>query len=220
MKIFLDTANLEQIKYWNQKGIIDGITTNPTHLSKEGGDIKTLVKEICNEMHAGDVSIEITEKEPEKVYTQAKEIAAIAKNVVVKIPCHADYYNVIKMLVEENIQINITLVFSVIQALLMCKLGVKYISPFVGRLDDIEADGIELLNQIGFMVDEYGFVKTEVIAASIRSVKDFHASIMSGVDVATVPIDVLKKSVTHPLTDKGIEKFDADWQTLGIKKFP
>jgi len=220
MKIFLDTANLQSIKHWALTGLIDGVTTNPTHLSKESGDIKKLLKEICETVANGDVSIEVTETDPQKVYAQAKQIAAIAKNVTVKIPCHKDYYDIIKKLVDEGISINVTLVFTVIQSLLMCKLGVKYISPFIGRWDDIEVNGIDILEKMKFMIEEYDFEKTKIIAASIRHVKHFHDAIMAGADVATVPINVLEKAVTHPLTDRGMKKFLDDWQKLEIKQFP
>jgi len=220
MKIFLDTANLQSIKQWALTGLIDGVTTNPTHLSKESGDIKKLLKEICDTLPYGDISIEVTETNPQKVYAQAKQIAAIAKNVTVKIPCHKNYYDIIKKLVDEGISINVTLVFTVIQGLLMCKLGVKYISPFIGRLDDIEVNGIDIVEKMKFMIEEYNFEKTEIIAASIRHVKHFHDAIMAGADVATIPINVLEKAVTHPLTDRGIKKFIDDWKKLGIKQFP
>jgi len=219
MKLFLDTAHLESIKYWAATGLINGVTTNPTHLSKEGGDIKKLLKEICSIMSGGDVSIEVTKTKAEEIYKQAKNIAAIANNVTVKIPCHRDYYEIIKKLTNEGIKINVTLVFTLIQALLMCKLGVKYISPFIGRLDDIDVNGLELVEDLRVMIDEYNFTKTEIIAASIRHVRHFHHVILSGADIATVPASVLEKAVKHPLTDQGIEKFLADWKKLGIKDF-
>ncbi|MFC1841647.1 transaldolase family protein [Candidatus Dependentiae bacterium] len=220
MKIFLDTANLKDIKYWNETGIVNGVTTNPTLLSKEGGDPKKLIKAICKVVSHGDVSVEVTETDPKKVYKQAKEIAALAKNVVVKIPCHKDYYAIIKKLVEEEIQINVTLVFTLLQSLFMCKLGVKYISPFIGRLDDIDSNGIELIEEIRVMIDEYSFLRTQVITASIRHVRHFHEALMALSDVATVPIAVLEKAVKHPLTDQGMKKFLDDWKKLGIKQFP
>jgi len=220
MKIFLDTANLKSIKYWASTGLIDGVTTNPTHLSKESGDIKKLVKEICNAVPNGDISVEITETKPDKVYGQAREIATIAKNVIVKIPCHKDYYEVIKTLTDEGISINATLVFTLIQGLFMCKLGVKYISPFVGRWDDIDVNGIEIVEKMRYMIDEYDFEKTKIIAASIRNVKHFHEGIMAGADVVTIPTSVLEKAVSHPLTDIGMKKFLDDWKKLGIKQFP
>jgi len=220
MKIFLDTANLEDVKKWNKTGLLDGVTTNPTHLSKESGNIKKLITDICKVMKDGDVSVEVTESSPTKVYKQAKEIAALAKNVVVKIPCHQDYYEIIKKLVQEEVKLNITLVFSLMQALFMCKLGARYISPFIGRLDDIDTNGIELLEDIRIMIDEYAFAKTEIIAASVRQVRHFHDAIMSVADIVTVPPAVLEKATKHPLTDQGIKKFLEDWKKLGIKQFP
>jgi len=220
VKLFLDTANLKEIKKWNETGLIDGVTTNPTHLSKEKGDPKKLITEICSVMSNGNVSIEVTETKPDKVYKQAKEIAEIAKNVTVKIPCHRDFYEVIKKLSEEDIDINVTLVFTLLQGLMMCKLGVKYISPFVGRWNDIDVDGIDVLEQLRYMVDEYAFIKTQIIAASIRSVKNFHDSIMAGADIVTLPVTVLEKATKHVLTDQGIEKFLVDWKKLGVKQFP
>ena len=220
MKIFLDTANLEGIKHWVKTGLIDGVTTNPTHLSKEGGDIKKLVKEICAVVSHGDVSVETTEIAPQKVYEQAKEISKLADNVIVKIPCHQDYYLIIKKLVDQGIKINVTLVFTLIQSLFMCKLGVKYISPFIGRWDDIDVDGIEIIDELRLMIDDYEFTKTKILAASIRHVRHFHEAILAGADVITVPIAVMEKATKHPLTDQGIAKFNADWQKLGIKQFP
>jgi transaldolase len=219
MKVFLDTAHLLSIKKWAATGLIDGVTTNPSHLSKEGGDLKKLIKEICAVLPEGDISVEVTQKNPDDVYKQAKEIAALAENIVVKIPCHADYFEVIHRLVEEGVPVNITLVFTLIQGMLMSKLGVRYISPFVGRWDDIDVDGIALISQLREMVDDYDY-STEVLAASIRSVRHFHDSIESGANAITLPIDVFEKSIVHPLTDKGIALFDADWQKLGIKQFP
>ncbi len=219
MKIFLDTANIEAIKKWSQTGLIDGITTNPTHLSKEGGDPKKQVLQICSIMPQGEVSVEVTEKDPQAVYQQAKTIAQLADNVLVKVPCHADYYATIHRLVKEGVKLNITLVFTLVQGLMMAKLGVQYISPFIGRWDDIDVEGIELLYQMRQMIDQYGFT-TGVLAASLRHVRHVHDAILAGADVATLPIAVFEKSIQHPLTDQGIEKFDADWQKLGIKQFP
>ncbi len=219
MELFLDTANVEQIRFWYSTGLIDGITTNPSHLSKEGGNVKEVVQKICALVHDGQVSVEVTEEKPESVYGQAKEIAALADNVVVKIPCHRDYYAVIKRLIQENVQLNITLVFTLIQSMLMCKLGVRYISPFIGRWDDIDVNGMDLLHEICAMVNSRGF-ETQVLAASMRGVRHVHNAILTGVDVVTVPLDVMKKMTNHPLTDRGMEKFLVDWKKLGIKKFP
>lgn len=219
MKLFLDTADVEQIRFWHQTGLIDGVTTNPSHLAKEGGDAKEVVKKICALMPNGQVSVEVTQVEPEAVYKQAKEIAALADNVVVKVPCHRDYYAVIKRLAQEDVPLNITLVFTLIQGMLMCKLGVQYISPFIGRWDDIDVPGIELLYEMRVMVDSYGF-ETYILAASLRGVRRMHDAILAGADVATVPLDVMDKMTDHPLTDRGMEKFLSDWKKLGITKFP
>lgn len=219
MKIFLDTADIALIKQWKETGLIDGITTNPTHLSKAGGNPKQQVLAICKLLPKGEISVEITEKEPQAVYKQAKAIAALAKNVIVKIPCHRDYYPVIATLVEEKVKLNITLVFTLIQGLLMCKLGVHYISPFIGRWDDIDQDGATLLYQLRQMIDEYGY-DTGLLAASLRHVRHMHEAIMAGSDVITVPPDVLEKGSDNLLTNKGIAVFDADWKKLGIQSFP
>lgn len=219
MKIFLDTAHIPTIEKWAKTGIINGVTTNPTHLSKEGGDPKEIVREICKLLPQGDISVEVTEREPQAVYAQAMRIAEISDNVLVKVPCHVDYYAVIKKLVEQQIRLNITLVFSLVQSMMMCKLEVEYISPFIGRLDDIGVHGIHQLQQICTMVKMREFY-TQVLAASIRSPEHFHDAMMAGADAITLPVDVLEKSVGHPLTDKGIDLFLADWQKLGIRQFP
>jgi transaldolase len=217
MKLFLDSADLKAIKKY--AFLIDGVTTNPSHLSKEGGDPKKQVIAISKLLPGKDVSIEVTEKDPKAVYKQAKEIARLGKNVVVKVPCHADYYEIIAQLVKDGVALNITLVFTLVQSLYMCKLGVKYISPFIGRWDDIDVDGAELLYEIRQMVDEYQY-DTQILAASLRGVRHLHEAIMAGADVATVPVSALEQSMKHVLTDQGIEKFDADWKKLGIKQFP
>ncbi len=219
MKIFLDTADISTIKQWAHTGIIDGVTTNPTHLSKAGGDPKKIIKEICELLLHGSVSVEVTELDPDIVYAQAKAISVLADNITVKIPCHSRYFEVIKRLVDEDISLNITLIFTLTQGLAMCKLGVDYISPFMGRLDDIGSSGIKLVQDMANMRDTYSY-NTELLAASIRSVDQLHEVILAGADIATVPVAVLEKAVSHPLTDKGIEKFLADWQALGIRKFP
>lgn len=219
MKIFLDTANAQSIKKLAATGLIDGVTTNPSHLSKEGGDPVKLVLEICSLLPEGEISVEVTEKNPEDVYKQAKKIAAMADNILVKVPCHKDYYAVIKRLVEEDVKLNITLVFSVVQGLMMGKLGVQYISPFIGRWDDIDVDGSALLVEMREMIDTYGF-STQILAASLRHVRHLHDAIMAGADAATVPVDVFEKSTSHLLTDQGIALFDAAWAKLGVKQFP
>ena len=217
MKIFLDTANLEAIKKW--AFLIDGVTTNPTHLSKEESNPTQQVQKICALLKNKDISVEVTEQKPEAVYEQAKKIAKLGNNIIVKIPCHEQYYEVIQKLVQEKIQINVTLVFTLIQGLLMCKLGVKYISPFIGRLDDIDVPGSDLLFEMRQMVSQYDYT-TQILAASLRTVRNVHEAILADADVATLPIQVFEKMIQHPLTDRGIEKFNADWQKLGIKQFP
>lgn len=219
MKFFLDTANLESIKKGRDQGLIDGVTTNPTHLSKEGGNILDLLEKICQVMNPDPVSVEITELDPPKTYEQAKKLSRIAPNVLVKVPCHKNYLTVIKRLVDDGIFLNITLVFSLVQALAMCKLGVAYVSPFIGRLDDIDSDGIQVIYDIREMIDIYDF-KTQLLAASLRSVRHLHEVTLAGADVATIPVDIFEKIVNHPLTDKGIKIFDEDWKKLGIKSFP
>lgn len=213
MKLFLDTADRNAIKKWIPCGIIDGVTTNPSLLSKEGHNSKEVLLDICK-MVEGDVSIEVVEKEPQKVYAQAKEIASLAKNVVVKIPFHEEYLPVIAKLVREDVKVNVTLVFSLLQALIVAKLEVDYISPFIGRLDDIDIDGIELVEDIKTMLDNYDY-GSELLAASIRTPRHLHDAIIYGADVATIPPALLEQIMKHPLTEQGIAKFDADWKKLG-----
>jgi transaldolase len=219
MKLFLDTAHLDSIKKWLDTGLIDGITTNPSNLSKEKGNPLETVKEICRLLPHGHISVEITQEDPKEVYKQAQQISKIAPNVWVKIPCYAPYYSIIKKLVDEKVNINITLVFSTLQSLMMAKLGVYYISPFIGRLDDVDADGAATLEEMRHLYDLYGF-QTKILAASIRSVHDFHQAVTIGADAVTMPLEVFEKAIVHPLTDQGIEKFKKDWQKLNISVFP
>ena len=219
MKLFLDTAHLASIKKWADSGLIDGITTNPTHLSKETGLPSEIVKQICVVLPEGEISVEVTEKSPEAVYEQAKKIAALSENVIVKIPCYNGYIPLIKKLVDEGVGINITLVFSAMQALMLAKLGVLYVSPFIGRLDDIDSDGIQLIADIREMFETYDF-ETEILAASLRSVRQVHQVALLGAHVATIPVEIFEKLLLHPLTEKGMATFDADWQKLGVKHFP
>ncbi len=215
MKIFLDTANYQDIKKWVDTGLVDGITTNPSLLSKEGGDIKKNLLDICS-LIEGDVSIEVVEKTPEAVYKQAREIAQLADNVVVKIPFSVEYLPVIKKLVEEEIKLNITLVFSALQALMLFKLGVYIISPFVGRLDDTGIEGMDLVSEIMDIKHTYDF-ETEVLAASIRTIGHWKHAAMLGADIVTLPTSVFEKAMHHPLTEQGIAMFDADWKRLDKK---
>jgi transaldolase len=217
VKIFLDTANIEQIKKYQL--LLDGITTNPTSLSKEMGDPIKIVREICTIMRGKDVSVEITEQEPQAVLKQAREIARLADNVVVKVPCYEPYYPIIHQLVHDGVRVNITLVFTVAQGLFMAKMGVTYISPFVGRWNDIGIDGSSILYQMRCMIDQYGF-STQILAASIRDVTQLEQAILAGADVATISPSILEKATSHALTDQGMAKFNEDWRKLNIKKFP
>lgn len=220
MKIFLDTADIQEIRKWSATGIIDGVTTNPTHMSSAGSDPKKIIREICAGLPHGAISVEVTEVEPDAVYRQARLISALAQNIVVKIPCDVRYYEVIQRLVQEGIPLNITLVFTVAQGLAMCKLGVEYISPFVGRLEDIQKNsGIQLVQDLVHMKQTYAF-KTQILAASIRTVDHITRVVQAEADCITVPVGVLSQALTHELTEKGIEKFLADWKKLEITKFP
>lgn len=219
MKIFLDTAHVQSVAQWAQTGLIDGVTTNPTHLSKEGDNPVAVVKQLCALLPQGSISVEVTEQAPDKVYVQAKALAALASNVVVKIPCHMEYVPVIKKLVHEKVKLNITLVFTLMQGLCMSKLGVTYISPFVGRWDDLDVEGSVLLHELRDMLDTYGY-ETQLLAASLRHVRHVHAAIDAGVDIATMPPELFEKSLQSPLTERGMELFNADWKKLGIRSFP
>lgn len=219
MKVFLDTANLMSIEKWSKSGLIDGVTTNPTLLSKEHGVPTEVIKQICALVPNGDISVEVTEQNSADVYAQAKRIAKLAKNVVVKIPCHPDYIEIIKQLVKDNVQLNITLLFGAFQAIAMAKLGVKYISPFIGRLDDIDCDGMQLVRDLRMIFDGYDF-ETQILAASIRNVTHVHEAALAGADVITLGVETFEKALHHPLTDAGMKRFDEDWKRLGIKQFP
>lgn len=215
MKIFLDTANRDIIKKWLHTGLIDGVTTNPTLLSKEGTNTKQVLIDICS-MVSGPVSIEVVEKDSDAVYKQAKEIASFAKNVVVKIPCLVEYFPVIHKLVKEGVKINATLVFTEVQALALAKLGVTFISPFIGRWDDIGKDGVTFVENIMEIKRHYEF-SAEILAASIRTVNQWKRVAMVGVDIITLPPAVIEMGIKHPLTDRGVALFDSDWSKLGKK---
>lgn len=219
MKIFLDTADIASIKKLALTGVIDGVTTNPSNLSVTKGNPKEIILEISKLLPHGQISVEVTESDPEKVYAQARVISKLADNIWVKIPCHEKFYPVIKKLVEEEIKLNVTLVFSVLQSLMMCKLGVYYISPFIGRWEDLDVDGMEYIPQMRHMIDYYGF-ETRILAASIRTVQHFHDVVLAGVDAVTLSPDIFQKAIHHSLTDQGIKKFAQDWEKLGIKQFP
>lgn len=219
MKLFLDTADVSVIEQYAKTGLLQGVTTNPTHLSKQGGNPREVIAAIGALFPAGHVSVEITEKEPEAVYKQALALASVHSSIVVKIPCHEHYYEIINKLVQEGIKINVTLIFTLLQAVFMSKLGVTYVSPFVGRLDDIGVEGMTIVAESVAAKKQYGF-KTEILAASLRSVSHLHQAVVAGADALTVPAAVLQKALHHPLTDAGIALFDRDWQSVAPTKFP
>jgi transaldolase len=216
MKIFIDTANLEQIKEANSWGILDGVTTNPTLVAKEGCEFEKRVKDIC-EIVDGPISAEAVSMNSEGMIKEARQLSKIHKNVIVKIPMTAEGLKAVKILSKEGVKTNVTLVFSPNQALLAAKAGATYVSPFVGRLDDISHNGMDLVRDIVTIYRNYGF-KTQVIAASMRHPVHVTEAAMAGAHVATVPYDILKKMLKHNLTDEGIQKFLKDWEKVPKKK--
>lgn len=212
MKFFIDTANINEIKEAASLGIVDGVTTNPSLVSKEGKDFRKLLDEILAVVD-GPVSAEVVGTDYDSMLKEARELASIHKNIVVKIPLIREGLKVVKTVSEEGIKTNVTLCFSPNQALLAAKAGASYISPFVGRLDDISHVGMDLIAQIIQIYDNYGF-ETEVLVASIRNPLHLVDAAMMGADVATIPFDVMMKLFNHPLTDIGLEKFLSDWNKL------
>jgi transaldolase len=211
MKFFLDTANLNEIREGAALGLVDGVTTNPSLVAKEGGvDFKQHVAEIC-ELVKGDVSAEVTSLDTEGMLREGREYATIAPNVVVKCPLTNDGLKATRQLTSEGIKVNVTLCFSAAQAILAAKAGAAYISPFMGRLDDIGQNGLELVSDIVEIYNNYDW-KTEVLAASIRHPIHVIEAARIGADVATMPFKVMVQLFNHPLTDKGLEKFLADWR--------
>lgn len=214
MKFFIDTANLDEIREANEIGIIDGVTTNPSLVAKEGNvDFKEHIAKICSIVN-GDVSAEVTALDTEGMLKQGRELAAIAPNVVVKCPLTIDGLKATRILSSEGIKVNVTLCFSPAQAILAAKAGATYISPFIGRLDDIATNGMQLISDIVQIYDNYAF-ETEVLAASIRHPMHIVDCALAGADVATIPFKVIRQLVNHPLTDKGLEAFLADWKKSG-----
>ncbi len=210
MKFFIDTANLDEIKKANAMGVIDGVTTNPSLLAKEEGSPEEIWKAIAEEVD-GPVSAEVVGTDAETMVHEARKLAKIHDNIVIKIPMLEDGLVAIKRLKAEGIRTNTTLVFSPLQALLCAKAGTNYVSPFVGRLDDRGHDGMQLIEQIRIIYDNYGF-ETEILAASIRSPLHVLNAALIGADVATIPFNVITKLAHHPLTDQGLEKFLSDWE--------
>jgi len=214
MKFFIDTANLDEIREANDLGLLDGVTTNPTLIAKEENvDFKEHIAKIC-EIVKGDVSAEVTALDTKGMLEQGRELAKIASNVVIKCPLTLDGLKATRIFREEGTKVNVTLCFSASQALLAAKAGASYISPFVGRLDDIGINGMDLIRDIVQIYDNYGF-ETEVLAASIRHPMHVIEAALAGADVSTIPFKTLTQLVKHPLTDKGLESFLSDWKKSG-----
>ena len=214
MKFFIDTANLDEIKEANELGLIDGVTTNPSLVAKEGDiDFKERIAAICA-IVKGDVSAEVTALDTAGMLAEGRELAKIAPNVVVKCPLTLDGLKATRVFRAEGTKVNVTLCFSAAQALLAAKAGASYISPFIGRLDDIAQDGMALIRDIVQIYDNYGFA-TEVLAASIRHPMHIVDCALAGADVATIPYKIITQLVKHPLTDKGLEGFLSDWKKSG-----
>jgi transaldolase len=212
MRIFLDTAIIEEVRQASRLGVISGVTTNPTLMARAGStDYEATIKEIAS-IIPGPISTEVVVEGVDPMLQQAREMATWASNVVIKIPVNADGLEVTSILAKENIKVNMTLCFSANQALLAALSGAAYISPFVGRLDDIGQDGMQLVEDILDIYDNYPDINTEVIAASIRHPEHCLRAAAAGAHIATVPYDVLKKMIQHPMTDAGISRFLADWK--------
>jgi len=215
MKFFVDTADVAEIRELNEYGLLDGVTTNPSLILKAGRDIKEVTKEICDIVD-GPVSSEVTAVEYAEMMREADALSKIADNICIKLPLTLDGLKACKALTDDGRQTNVTLCFSANQALLAAKAGATYISPFIGRIDDMGIDGMELISEIRTIYDNYDF-QTNILAASIRTVNHVKLAAMIGADVATVPPATLKALVKHPLTDKGLESFLADWAKTGQK---
>lgn len=215
MKFFADTADVEAIRDLNDLGFLDGVTTNPSLIKKSGRDILEVTKEICD-MVEGPVSAEVTATEAEQMIAEGRKLAKIADNIAVKVPLTLDGLKACKVLTGEGNMVNVTLCFSANQALLAAKAGATFISPFVGRLDDINLDGMELIADIRQIYDNYAF-DTEILTASVRTVNHAFQAAQIGSDVMTAPPAVIKQMANHPLTDKGLETFMKDWEKTGQK---
>jgi transaldolase len=213
MKFFVDTADTTAIKELHDTGLLDGVTTNPSLIAKSGRDFKEVIKEICG-IVPGPVSAEVASLEYDGMVAEGETLAKIASNVVIKLPLTLAGLKATKYFKEKGVKTNVTLCFSANQALLAAKAGATYISPFIGRLDDINLDGMGLIENIRQIYDNYQF-ETQILAASIRSANHVTQAALAGADVATIPPDVIKKLALHPLTDKGIEGFLKDWKASG-----
>ena len=214
MKFFLDTAALAEIRWASQRGLIDGVTTNPTLMAQHAGDVDPVdvLKEICSVVD-GDVSAEVVAVDADGMYDEGRELAKIADNVVVKIPMIEDGLVATRRLVADGIKVNVTLAFSSVQCLVAAKAGATYVSPFLGRLDDVGHDAMDIIRETRLIFDNYQY-ETEILAASIRHPRHVADAAMLGADVATIPTAVLKKILLHPLTDRGLDQFLNDWSKL------
>jgi len=215
MKFFVDTADIDAIRELHELGMVDGVTTNPSLIAKSGRDIKEVTKEICD-MVSGPVSSETVALDSDTMIAEGRELAKIADNIAIKVPLTWDGLKACKVLTGEGRMVNVTLCFSANQALLAAKAGATFVSPFIGRLDDLNLDGMDLIADIREIYDNYGF-ETQILAASIRSANHMSEAAKIGADVATAPPDVIKKMAAHPLTDKGLEGFLKDWAKTGQK---
>jgi transaldolase len=215
MKFFIDTANVQEIREAASLGVVDGVTTNPSLIAREGRDFKQVIREICSIVD-GPISAEAVSLKADEMVAEGIELAGIHKNVVVKLPMTREGLKATNALAEKGINVNLTLVFSPAQALLAAKVGAAYVSPFVGRLDDISAYGMDLVRQIVQIYDNYGY-DTEVIVASVRNPLHVVDAALAGAHIATIPFGVIDQLVKHPLTDIGIEKFLTDWKKLEQK---
>ncbi len=210
MKFFIDTANVEEIKQGLEMGMVDGVTTNPSLVAKESRPFHEILKEIC-ELVDGPVSAEVVSLEAEGMMKEARELASMSDNIVVKVPMIVEGLKVVKQLTAEGIKTNVTLVFSTAQALLAAKAGATFVSPFVGRLDDISFQGMDLIGDIMTVYRNYGY-QSEVIVASVRSPMHIMDAALMGADIATIPLKVISQLAKHPLTDIGMKQFLADWE--------
>ncbi|MGQ9488062.1 MAG: fructose-6-phosphate aldolase [Armatimonadota bacterium] len=218
MKLFLDTANIEEIRTAWSWGAVEGVTTNPSLVAKEGRPFKEIVKQICEIVNPGDVSAEVVSLDAEGMIREAREVASWHPNIVVKIPMTKEGMKAVKVLSQEGVRCNVTLVFSLTQAFLAAKAGAYYISNFVGRVDDISGEGMNAVRDTVNMVKEYGF-KSQVLVASVRHPMHVVEALRVGAHVCTVPFKVLEQMYQHPLTDVGIQRFLADWEKSGAKIF-
>jgi transaldolase len=216
MKFFIDTAELDEIRELSATGLVDGVTTNPSLIAKSGRDFREVIAEICNVVD-GPVSAEVISTDYATMVSEGTSLADIADNVAVKLPLTWDGLRACRSLADEGIDVNVTLCFSANQALLAAKAGAAFVSPFIGRLDDINIDGMELIRDIRMIYDNYPHFETEILAASIRGPNHVKESAIAGADVATVPPKVLKSLAAHPLTDKGLAAFLKDAEAAGIK---